>query len=59
LYFSPVLKLFHEQFRGGVEVLCFLPSIHYSLYDADLRATHARTLLPEASPSVSFGFVIV
>ena len=42
-----------------MEVLCFLPSTHYSLYDFDLRATHARTLLPAALASVSFGFVLV
>jgi hypothetical protein len=42
-----------------VEVLCFLPSTHYPLYDSDLRATHARTLLPAALASVSFGFVLV
>jgi hypothetical protein len=29
-----------------LEVLCSLPSKHYSLYAFDLRATHARTLLP-------------
>jgi hypothetical protein len=46
-------------FRGGVEVLCFLLSTNYRLYDFDLRATHARTLLPEALASVSFGFVLV
>jgi len=39
--------------------LCFLPSTHYPLYDFDLRATHARTLLPAALASVSFGFVLV
>ena len=43
----------------GVEVLCFLPSTHYPRYDFDLRATHARTLLPAALASVSFGFVLV
>ena len=42
-----------------MEVLCFLPSTHYPLYDSDLRATHARTLLPAALASVSFGFVLV
>jgi len=40
-------------------VLCFLPSKHYPLCDFDLRATHARTLLPAALASVSFGFVLV
>ena len=29
------------------------------IYDFDLRATHARTLLPAALASVSFGFVLV
>jgi hypothetical protein len=29
------------------------------IYDYDLRATHARTLLPAALASVSFGFVLV
>ena len=33
---------------------CTLP-----LSDFDLRATHARTLLPAALASVSFGFVLV
>jgi len=34
-------------------------STHYPLYDFDLRATHARTLLPAGLASVSFGFVLV
>ena len=33
--------------------------LNYPLYDFDLRATHARTLLPAALASVSFGFVLV
>jgi hypothetical protein len=37
----------------------FFCSTHYPLYDFDLRATHARTLLPAALASVSFGFVLV
>ena len=49
----------HNPLSRGVEVLCFLPSTHYPLYDFDLRATHARTLLPAALASVSFGFVLV
>ena len=49
----------HNPLSRGVEVLCFLPSTHYPLYDFDLRATHARTLLPAAVASVSFGFVLV
>jgi len=36
-----------------------IPSTHCPLYDFDLRATHARTLLPAALASVSFGFVLV
>jgi hypothetical protein len=39
-----------------------LPALYkLSSYDFDLRATHARTLLPEALASVysvSFGFVL-
>ena len=42
-----------------MEVYRILPSVHYILYDIDLRATHARTLLPAALASVSFGFVLV
>jgi hypothetical protein len=33
--------------------------LHYPLYDFDLHATHARTFLPAALASVSFGFVLV
>ena len=51
------MSSFH--FRGGVEVLCFLLFTNYRLYDFDLRATHARTLLPAALAPVSFGFVLV
>jgi len=37
-----------------------LPALYtLPLYDFDLRATHARTLLPAALASVSFGFVLV
>ena len=38
-----------------------LPALYtlYPLYDFGLRATHARTLLPAALASVSFGFVLV
>ena len=50
---------YYNPSKKGVEVLCFLPSAHYPLYDFDLRATHARTLLPAALASVSFGFVLV
>ena len=52
-------NLFHEQFplsRGGSK----LPSHHTSpIYDFDLCATYARTLLPAALASASFGFVLV
>jgi len=41
-----------------MEVLCFLPSKHSPLCVFDLRATHARILLPAALASVSFGFCI-
>ena len=40
-------------------VLCFLPTTHYPVYDFDLRATHACTLLPAALASVSFGCVLI
>ena len=38
----------------------FCPRLYtLPIYDFDLRATHARTLLPAALASVSFGFVLV
>ena len=36
-----------------------LPALYTLLSLRDLRATHARTLLPAALASVSFGFVLV
>jgi len=42
-----------------IGVLALHTSTHYPLYAFDLRATHARTLLPAALASVSFGFVLV
>jgi len=45
-----------------MEVLCFPPSwlfFFFFFYEFDLRATHARTLLPAALTSVSCGFVLV
>ena len=37
-----------------------LPSLYtIPFYDFDLRASHARTLLPAALASVPFGFVLV
>ena len=42
-----------------MEVFCFLPSTQYPLYDFDLRATHARALLPAAVAYGSFGVVLV
>jgi len=37
-----------------------LPALYtLPIYDFDLRATHARTLLPAALASVSFEFVLV
>jgi len=37
-----------------------LPSLYARpFYDFDLRASHARTLLPAALSSVLFGFVLV
>ena len=56
---KPMLRAEVGMCVGGVEVLCFLTSTHHSLYDFDLRATHARTLRPVALASVSFGFVLV
>ena len=44
--------------EGGGSVM--LPALYtLPIYDFDLRATHARTLLPAALASVSFGFVLV
>jgi len=34
-------------------------STHFLFNDFDLRASHARTLLPAALASVPFGFVLV
>jgi len=45
-------------FRGGWKYYASCP-LQYPLYDSDLRATHARTLLPAVLASVSFGFVFV
>ena len=52
-------NLFHEQFplQSGVSKLPALYTL--PTYDFDLRATHARTLLPAALASVSFEFVLV
>jgi len=37
-----------------------LPSLYaLPFYDFDLRASHARTLLPAALASVPFGFILV
>jgi hypothetical protein len=50
------MNSFHFRERGGVK----LPRLYtLPIYDYDLRATHARTLLPAALASVSFGFVLV
>ena len=53
------MNSFHFRREWKYYASCFLPSTHYPLYDFDLRATHARTLLPAALASVSFGFVLV
>ena len=42
--------------RGGIQTFSPLTLL---IYDFDLRATHARKLLPAALASVSFGFVLV
>ena len=44
---------------GFKNYFMFSASSHYSLSDFDLRATHARALLPATLASVSFGFVLV
>ena len=47
---------FHFRGGGGGK----LPRLYtLPIYDYDLRATHARKLLPAALASVSFGFVLV
>ena len=52
-----VMNSFHFKERGGGSKL---PSLYtLPIYDFDLRATHARTLLPAALAFVSFGFVLV
>jgi len=53
-------KFIHEQFplQRGLKVPYFLLSA-LPLHDFDLRASHARTLLPAALASVPFGFVLV
>jgi len=44
-----------ERFESSI-----LPSLYaLPIYDFDLRASHARALLPAALASVSFGFVLV
>ena len=48
-----------REFRGNGNLNPETESILFPLYDFDLRATHARKLLPAALASVSFGFVLV
>ena len=51
-----------ENLCSGHEVNKKLTKQHdccFLFYDFDLRASHARTLLPAALASVSFGFVLV
>ena len=50
------MNSFH--FREGWKYYTFF-SLRTSFYDFDLRASHARTLLPAALASVPFGFVLV
>ena len=50
------MSSFHFRKREGVKLLRLYTS---PIYDFDWRATHARTLLPAALASVSFGFVLV
>ena len=50
------MNSFHFREGGGFK----LPRLYtLPIYDFDLRATHARTLLPAALASVPFGFVLV
>ena len=50
------MNSFHFREGGGSK----LPALYtLPIYDFDLRATHARTLLPAALASVSSGFVLV
>jgi hypothetical protein len=50
------MNSFHFRERGGFK----LPRLYtLPINDFDLRATHARKLLPAALASVSFGFVLV
>ena len=45
--------------RGLKVLYSILPSLYaLPFYDFDLRASHARTLLPAALASVPFGFVL-
>jgi hypothetical protein len=53
------MNSFHFREGRGLKVLCFLLSTHFPSYDFDLRASHARTLLPAALAAVPFGFVLV
>jgi len=50
-------KRLKSGFKCKYYASCPLQTILF--YDFDLRATHARTLLPEALASVSLGFVLV
>jgi len=47
---------FASAYAAQVHSLCASVT---AVYDFDLRATHARTLMPAALASVSFGFVLV
>ena len=47
------------KYLGHASFLAILPSLYaLPFYDFDLRASHARTLLPAALASVPFGFVL-
>jgi hypothetical protein len=48
-----------REFRGNGNLNPETESILFPLYDFDLRATHARKLLPAELAPVSFGFVLV
>jgi len=59
---SPFVSFVHEIRNTGAVLMHTVVYYSYSytcIYNNNLRATHARTLLPAALASVSFGFILV
>ena len=57
---TPVYRSYLRAILGATKGRpCLGPLIALPFYDFDLRASHARTLLPAALASVPFGFVLV